>query len=50
MAKYFDFALCLITAVLWTVFVVAVVNSDGICDGECKTCVFRGWCPQEKDR
>jgi len=48
MTKYFDFVLMLITALLWTVFVVAVVNSDGICDGVCEACVFSGWCPQER--
>jgi len=48
MSKYTDFLLVLLTLVSWVVAIVALVQSDGVCRGECKGCVFGGWCPQER--
>lgn len=48
MNRVTDIILTVLTLGLWTIFVAAVVRSDGICLGECEGCVYAGWCPQER--
>ena len=48
MSKLTDSILALLTLVSWVIAIVALIQSDGICRGVCKGCVFSGWCPQER--
>ena len=48
MIKLLDTLMVLLLVISWSVFLINIVQSDGICPGECEGCVYAGWCPQER--
>lgn len=48
MTKLTDALMLLLLVIAWSIFTVKLVQSDGICRGECEGCVYAGWCPQER--
>lgn len=48
MTKLTDTLRILLLVIMWSIFVVKLVQSDGICRGVCEGCVYSGWCPQER--
>ena len=48
MIKLLDALTLLLLVITWGVAGFALVQSDGVCPGECEGCVYAGWCPQER--
>lgn len=48
MTKLLDTLMLLLLVISWSVFLINIVQSDGICKGVCEGCVYAGWCPQER--
>lgn len=48
MTKLLGVLMLLLLVICWGAAGFALVQSDGICRGECEGCVYAGWCPQER--
>ena len=48
MTKLREVLTLLLLVISWSVFLINIVQSDGICLGVCEGCVYAGWCPQER--